>query len=1003
MKNRIISLALTLSLCASLLVLPARAYDYQPDAGAFGDLAAVLDSWMAAFFDSMLPDFLGINPSPLDFMDSFAFPDGLTGEVTHEQLEQARDYWNSAWNRWWRTAVAPHLESPFHRVNATITSIPSQGIERLCDNETGAMIVDSRGRYPYTVTSTVTEEQIKPGNAASVPATPSISNNHWVGERSLANQVVLITYDSLSECVVNLNNEGYTCSIQKQTINGTTFYVIKDNGRQVYCNSLNQPFASQGESSATDINYDYITNDNSTTITDTQIIDMADGVLNIVNENGEKTQFWIDDINFNFDDHSYTVNAYDYTYNIQNNYYEYNYYTYNITYNISNTYINYIGSTAEFVPTEYELYYELPDGRSSADLTIDEMAGMSFQFYDVINYHKSATDTYLRALYHFDGDTDDSSYFSTQGDFTWTTGASLTYMESGAFDGALYLDTAAHAFDLTLPSNIGSGDFTLQFRYYQASQPDTTSNINNYISVNGSRLMSWDESNFYYGSKDYETTLGPLSIGSWQELAIVRDSGTLYYYHNGLCVGSTSNVSVLGNVLTFNFGTTSRSYSMLDELRVLNFPLAENGASYSCTTVPYDTNLVLVLPGGTYPVADEYWDFQTDGNLLGFQDWTTNTMPSSRWSWYKDIYSNVLTISDGFATFTNNESSPTNIGGSSTGGDGSNCLRGGLSYYIGTYYTQWSNPDFTPVWGNTYTFSVLGRDGQLSSIIFTLNQNKRTETITETFDWGQLVYKDYYYNSRHYVSVAIVPTTGQPFDFVYTELKEGSAPNTDHEYVTCIYDSNTLKPNTAAVQTDIPITAYTVGGVRPTFPKRGQVWFTVENKRVQGCYVYTGTAWESVNCRYYTGSRWIPIYAFDMDTLADLWDIADGDNAMVQITTESGFWNWWKAQWLDFRSWLSANGIGGSGTTVNPTVLPTVPPTIDEATGEETESGWSFLDLLKALKDGTWKIITGFVSVSFGGVVGIVSGVVKVGDFFDTYKGVGTTDILGMEGDAVWD
>ena len=31
MKNRIISLVLTLSLCASLLVLPAHAYDYQPE------------------------------------------------------------------------------------------------------------------------------------------------------------------------------------------------------------------------------------------------------------------------------------------------------------------------------------------------------------------------------------------------------------------------------------------------------------------------------------------------------------------------------------------------------------------------------------------------------------------------------------------------------------------------------------------------------------------------------------------------------------------------------------------------------------------------------------------------------------------------------------------------------------------------------------------------------------------------------------------------------------
>lgn len=995
MKNRIISLVLTFSLCASLLVLPAHAeYIYNPVPN---------DSFITQLAIAF-KQITGIDVT--SSMGSMQLP--VTGPCSMSELERAREYYNSWLIDLYRAVdyTWPNgLGSP-----AAITYDNRNGIYRLVDNYSNEYVMDSMGRFPY-YEPPVDQSTINPDpnqEGASVPATPSISKNGFVrAEYADTSQVVLVTQDALSQLVTNLSAEGINGTMWETVINGTRFYVVTDaQHRSFYCNSLNQPFVAKVQSSASDIKYDYITNDNSTTIKDTQIIDMADGVLNIVNENGDKTQLWIDAINFNFDDHSYTVNAYDYTYNIQNNYYEYNYYTYNITYNISNTYINYIGSTAEFVPTEYELYYELPDGRSSADLTIDEMAGMSFQFYDVINYHKSATDTYLRALYHFDGDTDDSSYFSTQGDFTWTTGASLTYMESGAFEGALYLDTAAHAFDLTLPSNIGSGDFTLQFRYYQASQPDTASNINNYISMNGSRLMSWDESNFYYGSKDYETTLGPLSIGSWQELAIVRDSGILYYYHNGLCVGSNSNTSVLGNIFSFNFGTSSRSYSMLDELRVLNFPLAENGASYSCTKVPYDTNLVLVLPGGTYPVADEYWDFQTDGNLLGFQDWTTNTMPSSRWSWYKDIYSNVLTLSDGFTTFTSNTSNPTDIGGSSTGGDGSNCLRGGLSYYIGTYYTSWSNPDFTPVWGNTYTFSVLGRDGQLSSITFTLNQNKRTETITETFDWGQLVYKDYYYNSRHYVSVAIVPTKGQPFDFVYTELKEGTVPNTGHEYVTCIYDSNTLKPNTAAVQTDIPITAYTVGGVRPTFPKRGQVWFTVENKRVQGCYVYTGTAWESVNCRYYTGSRWIPIYAFDMDTLADLWDIADGDNAMVQITTETGFWNWWKAQWLDFRSWLSTHGIGGSATTVNPTVLPTVPPTIDETTGEETGSGWSFLDLLVALKDGTWKIITGVVGSVFGGVAGIVSGVVSVGDYFDAYDAENPDGVLGIVnygGEDIWD
>lgn len=147
-------------------------------------------------------------------------------------------------------------------------------------------------------------------------------------------------------------------------------------------------------------------------------------------------------------------------------------------------------------------------------------------------------------------------------------------------------------------------------------------------------------------------------------------------------------------------------------------------------------------------------------------------------------------------------------------------------------------------------------------------------------------------------------------------------------------------------------------------------------------------------------------YAFDMDTLADLWDIADGGDAITPITTESGFWNWWKAQWLDFRSWLSTHGIGGSGTTVNPTVLPTVPPTIDGATGEETEAGWSFLDLLVALKDGTWKIITGVVGSVFGGVAGIVSGVVSVGNYFDAYDVENPDGVLGIVnygGEDIWD
>lgn len=996
MKNRIISLVLTLSLCASLLVLPAHAeYIYNPVPN---------DSFITQLAIAF-KQITGIDVT--SSMGSMQLP--VTGPCSMSELERAREYYNSWLIDLYRAVdyTWPNgLGSP-----AAITYDNRNGIYRLVDNYSNEYVMDSMGRFPY-YEPPVDQSTINPDpnqEGASVPATPSISKNGFVrAEYADTSQVVLVTQDALSQLVTNLSAEGINGTMWETVINGTRFYVVTDaQHRSFYCNSLNQPFVAKAQSSATDIKYDYITNnDNSTTINDSQVIDVADGVLNVITETGDRFEYYIDQITFDFDNRQYTVNAYDYTYNITNNYYEYNYYTYNISYNVTNTYINYIGSTSEFVPTEYKLYYELPDGRSSADLTADEIAGMSFQFYDVINYAKSATDTYIRALYHFDGDTDDSSYFSTQGDFIWTNGASLTYMESGAFNGALYLDSNSHDFQIKLPSRLSSGDFTLQFRYYQASQADTLTNRENYIKLGNTQVMTWDEATLY---KSTSTSMASLSIGSWQELAITRSGSYLYFYHNGLCIGSLSTSAVFTEYITFHFGSTSRSYSMLDELRVLNYAIASGtGSSYACTTVPHDTNLVLVLPGGTYPIADEYWDFNNEGNLLSFQDFTQNPLSLPPW---QSLSPFSYAVYDGYVTLSYSGTNP--YGRDPNDQDSTFGYQGGLNYYIGTYYKSGKNAywtagphiDFTI--DETYTFSVVDRNGNVYSNTFVADYYAASKKVE--FEWGSLIYWTSAYgvsgSGKYNVFLSIMVNKGSSLDIVYAELVQGSMPNTGHEFINCIYSSDELKPNTAAVQTDIPITGYTVGGVRPTFPKRGHVWFTVENKRVRGCYVYTGTAWESVNCRYYTGTRWIPIYAFDMDTLADLWDVADGSDVITPITTESGFWNWWKAQWLDFRAWLSGSSggpIGGSGTTVDPTAFPTEPP--DPSDPES--SGWSFLDLLVALKDGTWKIITGVVGSVFGGVAGIVSGVVSVGNYFDAYNDGSEENIFGIVnygGEDIWD
>lgn len=1012
--KRVLSLVIAASLSFSLVLFSSPSasaeYVYNPYPASFN-----------VFWNSLFQGIADVTDVNLaEFFDTFTFP--VHGRVNSTaDLAYARDYYNSTFPSIARTVLnlmAPGATNVYPSSEVTIVHDKENDIYRLADAKTLVPIVDFQGRFPYVEGVDVHGEEASPdaanpnANGADVPATPSISNNKWVGLSSLANAVSVVSYDALAQLVVNLSDEGYTCSIVETLHNGVTYYMVRDNQRQVYCNSQNQPFVANKQSSATDIKYDYVINDNSTTVKDSQIIDIADGVLNMVNENGERTELYIDGITFNFDDHSYTVNAYDYTFNTTNNYYEYNYYTYNITYNIQNTYINYIGSTAEFQPTEYELYYELPDGRSSADLTADELAGMSFQFHDVVNYKMSATDTYIKALYHFDGDTDDSSYFSTQGKFTWTKGASITYMESGAFNGALYLDAAEHAFNVKLPSRLGSGSATIQFRYYQASEPDTQDNIENRISIGGSNILRWDEGKLY--ALDSTSSCATLPVGTWSEIAIVREnsSGKSNYvniYLNGLRVYRSTYSAIWNDTITFTFGATSRAYSMFDELRVVDFPIATNGASYTCTAVPYDSNLVLTLPGDAYLIADEYWSFNTSGNKLKFYNFTNVQDPSSYWT-IGPSYTYFSAL-DGYSTLYNSmNTSPGNVPVATQGTyDGSITQyppKYGLSYYLYCAYTGGSDVTISGglssslTYGSTYTFSVVGTDGTVYSHTFSGASSGYT-----TFDWGYLGTYRYISGNNYYCHLWIYPKVGKTLEFVYAELKEGASANTGHKLVSAVYRSDELQPNTAAVQSDIPVAGYTVGGVRPTFPVRGDVWFPVENKRITGCYIYNGSAWESVGCRYYTGSRWIPIYAFDMETLEDLYDIADTEGVIVPITSEAGFWSWWQRQWLDFRSWLSGVNFGsggGSSGTIDETMFPAESP----APGEEEDDGWSFWDLLVAVKDGSWKVVKGLVKAGVGGLSGFIEGVNSLGDFFGAYSRTNSDGVFAVTnytGDDIWD
>ena len=385
--------------------------------------------------------------------------------------------------------------------------------------------------------------------------------------------------------------------------------------------------------------------------------------------------------------------------------------------------------------------------------------------------------------------------------------------------------------------------------------------------------------------------------------------------------------------IVFYLGANSRAYSMLDELRVVNFAIVKSGAAYTPTVVPYDTNSVLVLPDGAFPIADEYWEWDktirpfraydfTAVKSSDVRDGTYNSnsqnymfRPYSNYGYYRTVAS-AFSVMDGFCHIASQVGAATSfslwqVGSNYENSNGDFWVVPNAPYLILPLIGINQNSTGPAITG-TYTVSVVLLDGSIYSD--TVNVGSE---ISSAVSLGPLTaYFVYKYHSRNgYKCYGQVLALEGTADIVYLEICKGSQANTGHKKVSAIYSSDELQPNTAAIQSDIPVQGYTVGGVRPTFPVRGDVWMPVEGSRITGVQIYNGRAWEETNARYWTGKRWIPIYAFDLVTLQDMWDVTSstGEDVSPPISSEYGFWNWWQKQWLDFRAWLEKSGGTGTG------------------------------------------------------------------------------------------
>lgn len=229
---------------------------------------------------------------------------------------------------------------------------------------------------------------------------------------------------------------------------------------------------------------------------------------------------------------NYTYNNQHYNYTVNNMFYNYvtNQYTYNIANNqnisISNTYNN----TTIISPSgaTQKLYYELPDGSNSLNLT-EEQAKKGFKTsLNVASYSNGYDDDNLNFLFHFDGNEYDSAYPIVNYDLKAIPN-SVEYIDSSnpSFNQAIAF---SDSFDLSVEGS--KYDNYYSFRIYPHISDNWSLKING-IDI-GSVTSKYDTTSTYEEYKSLievpSTRLSIYSFGNYFiYTSIIKGSQVLYF------------------------------------------------------------------------------------------------------------------------------------------------------------------------------------------------------------------------------------------------------------------------------------------------------------------------------------------------------------------------------------------------------------------------------------------------------------------------------------------
>lgn len=354
---------------------------------------------------------------------------------------------------------------------------------------------------------------------------------------------------------------------------------------------------------------------------------------------------YINNISYNYNNTNYNYEINNYTYNTYKNEY-----VFNTTNNQTITYINnYNNTTIIDNSVSHNLYYRLPDGSNSLNLTEETALNGYKTSLSVASYSNTYDSDNLEFLYHFDGNEYNSAY-PKEVNLSFAPN-SVEYISSANFDQALVLSENVNI-------NIDKSNLFYSFRLNPRMQDKFILKINDtQIASRVSQIettydfVEWtqttsttDKSSFtltFAGRSNYScpyvngynsNRLSAIKNGTSDGTYDLYDITCLYTSNsNNISTTNQRTYNIINNKLYLDDGTRYLNYNQWNYVSILldgsvyingidtgidinnsinlNISIEQDGISYidelsgfnvnrstTSPSIPYDTNLAYILP-----------------------------------------------------------------------------------------------------------------------------------------------------------------------------------------------------------------------------------------------------------------------------------------------------------------------------------------------------------------------------------------------------------------------